>query len=182
MGLRTYGAAVLSAAVGLGLLGAPQREKALWPAAVSSEAVRELEGSVANHARDPEARQVLAELARAYTDASQPGLAVVLVERSSPEVRADVRVLHLYARALLDEGRSEEALLAERAVLADCGPLAEGLRAPEGCDPFLLASATRRVEILRELVSRGVEDAQAHPEETRVAYQNATREARVTVQ
>ena len=47
---------------------------------------------------------------------------------------------------------------------------------------MILASATRRVGILRELVSRGVEDAQAHPEETLVAYQNATREARVMVQ
>jgi hypothetical protein len=60
--------------------------------------------------------------------------------------------------------------------------LAEGGRAPDGCDPVLLASAMRRADILRELVSMGVQDAQAHPEMSALAYQNATREARVVVQ
>jgi hypothetical protein len=40
----------------------------------------------------------------------------------------------------------------------------------------------RRADILRELVSLGVEDAEAHPEASLVAYQNATREARVAVE
>jgi hypothetical protein len=40
----------------------------------------------------------------------------------------------------------------------------------------------RRADILRQLVSLGVEDAEAHPEEALLAYQNATREARVMVQ
>jgi hypothetical protein len=40
----------------------------------------------------------------------------------------------------------------------------------------------RRTDILHELVALGVEDAQAHPEMSLVAYQNATREARVMVQ
>ena len=44
------------------------------------------------------------------------------------------------------------------------------------------STATRRADILRELVSLGVEDAQAHPEMSLVAYQNATREARIAVQ
>jgi hypothetical protein len=46
----------------------------------------------------------------------------------------------------------------------------------------LLAAAMRRTDILGQLVSLGVQDAQAHPEEAMVAYQNATREARVMVQ
>lgn len=178
MGLRTYGAVVLAAAVGVWASAGPQREKSVW-AGVSLDAVRALESTVARRERDPDAVRALAQT---YVDARQPGLAVVLVERSSPEVRDDVRVRHVYARALLDEGRSEEALAVESGVLAVCGPLAEGSLAPEGCDPTILASATRRVGILSELVSRGVEDAQAHPEETLVAYQNATREARVMVQ
>jgi hypothetical protein len=82
----------------------------------------------------------------------------------------------------VDEGRNDEALAVERAVVAQCRPLADGATAAVGCDPVLLASAMRRTDILRELVSLGVEDAQAHPETSLVAYQNATREARVMVQ
>ena len=52
--------------------------------------------------------------------------------------------------------------------------------APEGCgDATLLVLALRRVDILRELVAMGIEDAQANPEESLVAYENATREARL---
>lgn len=178
MGLRTYGAAVLSAVAALWLLAGPQADRPLWPG-MSSGSVGELEALAAANARDPDAVRTLAQ---AYLDAQQPGLAVVLVERSPREVRKDVRVRHAYARALLDEGRSDEALAAEKSVLAACGPLAEGHPASEGCDPVIFASATRRVSILSELVALGVEDAQAHPEETLVAYQNATREARVMVQ
>jgi hypothetical protein len=97
-------------------------------------------------------------------------------------VRDDVRVRHIFARALLDQGRSEDALGVERAVLAACRPLAEGQSAAAGCDRLLFASATRRVGILGELVSLGVQDVQAHPEEALIAYQNATHEARVVAQ
>jgi hypothetical protein len=178
MGLRTYGASVLSAVAAALCLAGPQRDRPLWPQA-SSHGVGALEAIAATNARDPGA---IRGLAQAYLDARQPGLAVVLIERSPAEARDDVRVRHTYARALLDEGRSEEALTAERSVLAACGPLSEGRPAPDGCDPVIFASAVRRVGILKELVARGVEDAQAHPEETLVAYQNATREARVMVQ
>jgi hypothetical protein len=128
-------------------------------------------------------------LAQAYLDAGLPGLAVVLIERASPRVRTDVRVRHVYARALVDDGRSEDALAEERAVLGECTPALSGFSAPaEGrpasgsCDPVLFVSAVRRAGILGELVSLGVQDAQAHPEEALLAYQNATREAHVTVQ
>jgi hypothetical protein len=40
----------------------------------------------------------------------------------------------------------------------------------------------RRTGILRELVAIGVEDSQARPAESLVAYQNATREAHVVVE
>jgi len=61
-------------------------------------------------------------------------------------------------------------------------PNAAALDHADACDAVLLASAMRRTDILRELVALGVEDAQAHPEMSLVAYQNATREARVMVQ
>jgi hypothetical protein len=169
--------AVVAAAAALWAMSGTQREKPVLAAA--PDAVRVLELRVAAHPADVEATR---SLAQAYLDARQPGLALVLVEGSAPSVRGDVRVQHVYARALVDEGRNEEALAVERVVVASCRPLAEGGPAPTGCDPVILASAMRRTDILRELVSLGVQDAQAHPEMSLVAYQNATREARVVMQ
>jgi hypothetical protein len=88
----------------------------------------------------------------------------------------------VYARALVDEGRNSEALAVEKGVVAQCRPVAEGSSAAPGCDSVIFASAMRRADILSELVSLGVQDSQAHPEASLVAYQNATREARVMVQ
>jgi|HubBroStandDraft_6_1064221.scaffolds.fasta_scaffold132186_2 hypothetical protein len=177
MGLRTYGAAVLAVVAALLLMAGPQREKALL-ATRALEPIRALEAKAASGPDDAEAARALAQ---AYVDARQPGLAVALVGVAPLAVRGDLRVRHVYARALMDQGRSEEALAAEAGVLAACRPLVEG-RSIAGCDALLLASALRRTDVLRALVSLGVEDAQAHPEETLVAYQNATREARVMVQ
>jgi hypothetical protein len=177
MGLRTYGAAVLAVVAALLLMAGPQREKALL-ATRALEPIRALEAKAASGPGDAEAARALAQ---AYVDARQPGLAVALVGVAPLAVREDLRVRHVYARALMDQGRSEEALAAEAGVLAACRPLVEG-RSIAGCDALLLASALRRTDVLRALVALGVEDAQAHPEETLLAYQNATREARVMVQ
>jgi len=178
MGLRAYGVAVLVAAAGLWAMSGTQREKPVLVEA-QPDAVRVLEF---NAAVQPDSVEATRALAQAYLDARQPGLAIVLVEGSRRTVRDDVRVEHVYARALVDGGRNEEALGIEARVVATCRPIAEGAPAPVGCDSLLLASAMRRTDILSELVSLGVEDAQAHPEMSLVAYQNATREARVVVQ
>jgi hypothetical protein len=178
MGVRTFAAAVLSVMAAAWVTGSPEHEKPLW-AATPADAIRQLESAAASNRDDAALTRALAQ---AYVDGRQPGLAVGLVERSSSAVRDDVRVRHVFARALIDQGRSEVALRVERAVLARCGPLAEGHPAPAGCDALLLASAARRVGILDELVTLGVEDAEAHPDEALIAYQNATREARVVAQ
>ncbi len=176
MGLRAYGVAVLLAAAGLWAMSGTQREK---PLLAAPDAVRVLELTAAMQPDNVEATRVLAQ---AYLDARQPGLAIVLVEGSRRTVHDDVRIQHVYARALVDGGRNEEALAIETGVVAACHSVADGASAPAGCDAVLLASAMRRTDILRELVALGVEDAQAHPEMSLVAYQNATREARVMVQ
>jgi hypothetical protein len=182
MGLRAVGVAVLAAAASLWLMSGTQKEKPLL-AATEPEAVRALEAAAVAHPADPEANRALAQ---AYLDARQPGLAIVLVESSAPSVHHDVRVRHVYARALVDAGRNDEALAVEKGVLTTCEAQFEGGfeggSAPLGCDTLLLASAMRRTAILGQLVALGVEDAQAHPEASLVAYQNATREARVVVQ
>jgi len=178
MGLRTYGVGVLTAAAALWAMSGIQHEKPVL-ASTQPEAVRVLEASAAAH---PESVESARALAQAYLDARQPGLAMVLVEGGARTVRDDVRIRHVYARALVDEGRNEEALAVETGVVAACRPVAEGAPFAAGCDPVLLASAIRRTDILSELVALGVEDAQAHPEMSLVAYQNATREARVMIQ
>jgi hypothetical protein len=170
--------AVLSAVAALWLLSGTQQEKPLL-AAAAPEVVRALEARVAGHPEDAAAMRALAQ---AYLDAHQPGLAVALVDGAPASALGDVRLQHVYARALVDQGRNDEALAIEKRVVAACRPLVDGAVAPAGCDPVLFASALRRADILGELVSLGVQDAQAHPEETMVAYQNATREARVMVQ
>jgi hypothetical protein len=187
MKAQACGFGLLAATGILWAMGGTQHEKPVL-AATTSETVRALEVGAEMHPTDPEATRALAQ---AYLDARQPGMAVVLVEAARPEVRDRPRVEHVYARALVDAGRSDEALAVEERVVAACRPVVDGGSASErqmslsaaaaGCDPVLLASATRRADILRELVSLGVKDAEAHPEASLVAYQNATREARVMV-
>ncbi len=179
MGLRAYGVAVLAAAAVLWAMSGTQREKPVLASAAAPQSVEVLEANAATDPGDVEATRALAQ---AYLDAAQPGLALVLIEGARPAVRDDVRIQHVYARALVDEGRNGEALATEKRVVSACRPVADGARGAPGCDAFLLASAVRRTEILQELVSLGVQDAQAHPEITYVAYQNATREARVMLQ
>jgi hypothetical protein len=178
MGLRAYGVAVVSASAAFWLMSGTPREACV----VASDAqgtLRTLEASAASRPGDPVA---LRALAQAYLDVRQPGLAVVLLETAPAPARSDARLQHVYARALVDEGRSAEALAAEKHVIDACGAVVDGAASAAGCDPVLLASAMRRADILGELVSLGVQDAQAHPEEAMIAYQNATREARVMVQ
>ena len=178
MELRAYAVAVLAAGAILWAMSGTQKEKPVVSAAEPA-GLRTLEMQAALHRADPDAQRALAQ---AYLDARQPGLAIVLVESAAPPVRTDVRVQHVYARALVDAGRNDEALTAENRVVAACGPALEGRPVAPGCDTVLLASALRRRDILGQLVALGVEDAQAHPEVSLVAYQNATREARVALQ
>jgi cytochrome c-type biogenesis protein CcmH/NrfG len=164
MSLRAWNVVVLAAALGLWLASGTQREKPVLTQA-KSDTVRVLETQVAAH--PTEAKGVLA-LAQAYLDAQSPGLAVAVIEASPADVRADARVDHLYARSLVAQGRNQDALAAERRVLTKC--------ATDTCDAYLIASATRRADILQQLVNLGVEDSQAQPEASRVAYYNATRQ------
>ncbi len=180
MGLRAFGIAVASALALLWATSGTQRERAVLSdgPGVAAERVRACEASAAARQDDPEAIRALAQ---AYLDALQPGLALGVLEAAPAILRGDPRTRHLYARALLDQGRNDDALAAEASVVASCMPVADGSpsKSGPGCDGVLLASALRRAAILKELVALGVEDTRAQPEESFVAYQNATREARV---
>jgi hypothetical protein len=138
--------------------------------AQQTEAVRMLESDVAAHPEDAHARR---DLAQAYLDARSPGLALRLIESSPASVRHAAIIDHVYARALIDEGRSADALAAEQRVLSICESDDEVAPSTQrDCETWLLVSATRRADILKELVALGVEDANAHPEASAVAYAN----------
>jgi hypothetical protein len=171
---------VLVAAFALWAAGGTQRERAvLAPAGEAGDphAIQQLEARVAGTGgalgADDEANA--RALAQAYLDARAPGLAIALLERLPGDLRARPKMEHVYARALLDEGRAADALGVEREVLRTCTSI-DGV-----CDAWLVASARRRADILEELVAQGVEDARAEPEASAVAYHNATREARLAV-
>lgn len=173
MGLKAWNVAVLVGIGAIWLCGTTQREKPVTGDLHSSR-VATSEEAAAQSPNDP---LKVRELAQAYLDARQPGMALATIERAPAAVRADPNVEHLYARALLDQGRSADALAAEKRVLDRCADPARAMP----CSSFLVASATRRAEILEQLVQLGIEDANAHPEASSIAYHNATRQVGISV-
>lgn len=174
MGVKGWNVAVLVAIGAIWFCGTTQREKPVMGER-STGKVGLLESKTAMAPTDP---VTLRELAQAYLDARQPGMAVGVIERALPAVRSEPQVEHLYARALLDQGRSNDALAAERRVLAQCADPTTGTAS---CSTWLVASATRRSEIIEQLVQLGVEDTNAQPEASSVAYHNATRSVSLSV-
>lgn len=179
MGLKGWNIAVLVAIGAIWFAGTTQREKSVVSDA-HKDRVAQLESVAAAHPGDA---NHLKELAQGYLDARAPGMALAVIERAPEPLRTDPSVDHLYARALLEQGRSADALAAERRVLARC---TDPGRANPGaietlCSTYLIASATRRADILEQLVQLGVEDANAHPEASSLAYHNATRQVTLSV-
>lgn len=169
MGLRALNTVLLALAFCLLVASGTQRERSVL-AEGHEESVHRLEVAwLAHHDANS-----LRDLAQGYLDAGAPGLALAAIDGATTDVKRDVRVQHTYARALLDAGRASDALVAEEGVLKACET--------ETCDTWLIASATRRADILRELEKLGVDDAQAYPESASVAYHAATRQARLSVQ
>jgi hypothetical protein len=169
MGLKGWNVAVLLAIGAIWFAGSTQREKRVV-GETQTDRVALLEEQVAANPGDA---AKVRELAQAYLDVRAPGMAQTAIEYAPEAVRSDPTVDHLYARVLLDQGRSADALAAERRVLARCADPA--VEVPP-CSTYLIASATRRSEILEQLVTLGVEDANAHPEASSLAYHNATRQ------
>lgn len=172
MGIKGWNIAVLAAIAVLWSASSTQREKRVV-ASGHTDRVALLEEEAAAHPDDVTALQ---QLVQAYLDARAPGMALAVVEHAPERVRTEPVVLHLYARALLDEGRTADALKMERHVLARC----DADHTPT-CSTWLIASATRRADILEQLVQLGIEDATAHPEASQLAYSNATRQVRLSL-
>src|SRR5262245_15102193 len=129
MGMRAWNWGVLVAVSGLWLASGTQHEKPVLPAEHPAPIARmESVAAVAPH----DAEKVM-QRAQAYLDARSPGLALGVIEHAPDTVRAQPRVDHLLARALIDQGRASDALVVERRVLDGC--------ATDGCSAWLVASA-----------------------------------------
>ncbi len=114
MELRAFGIAVASVVALFWAASGTQRERALLTGATGAtgsaasgpDVVRDREAAVAARPDDPAATRALAQ---AYLDAQQPGLALALLEAAPESLRngaSDARSRHVYARALLDQGRN----------------------------------------------------------------------------
>ena len=173
--MRVLNGLVLMAAGAVWMASGSEHEHAVLSplgGAADPVAIESLESQVAASPNDD---AKLRTLAQAYMDARAPGLALAIIQRAPAPLQGNAKVEHLYARALIDEGRAQDALTVERGVLRTC-TTADGM-----CDSWLIASARRRADILEELVGLGVEDARAEPEVSAVVYHNATREVRLAV-
>jgi hypothetical protein len=113
------------------------------------------------------------DLASAYLDRGQPGLAFAVLDRAPEAVRAEPDAGHLAARALVALGHSEQALDEARRASAACGDPARP------CPPWLAAKAARHLAFLEELVAAGVEDPARAPEATRAAFERSNRAVRL---
>lgn len=127
-----------------------------------------LEAEVA-HA--PTAHRVI-ELAGAYLDTSQPGLAAAVIERAPREVRARPEVAQTYARALYGRALPRQALAVARQARDACADDAT-------CPPWVLAKTARHAAFLSEVVSAGIEDPSEDPVATMAAYTRSSRELRL---
>ena len=202
--LGTLGIGVASAVAVLWATSGTQRERPLLTGE-APELVRACEAAAAARPDDP---ATVRALAQAYLDAQQSGLALALLEAAPPldagrrahpapsspraarpgpkrrraggrDARGGVVYAHRERAAVTGVGSRRSAGEGSGGAMAPAA--AAGSRgATDGCDAVLLASAVRRARSCEELVALGVEDTRAHPEESFVAYQNATREARVS--
>jgi hypothetical protein len=162
--LRVLSLSVFVSVGVLWLASGTQKERPVVVLTPQTERVRSLETEMALAPSEV----TLRTLAQAYLDIRVPGLAVSLIEDAPESLRSEPLTLHLYARALVDQGHNGKALVIERGVLDLC--------AARPCDAWLVASATRRASILEELVAQGIDDARAFPEASRRAYRSATRQ------
>src|SRR5262245_45860498 len=128
MGLRWWNVGVLVSLFALWMATGTQREKPVI-AEGHDPSVRMAEDKVACGPSDPDK---VRELAQSYLDAHAPGLAMHAILTAEPAVQNDIAVQHVYARALVEQGRAADALAVEQKVVDRC--------ANAGCPNWLHAS------------------------------------------
>jgi hypothetical protein len=118
----------------------------------------------------------IAELATAYLDQNQPGLATAAIERAPSEIRRQPAVAQLHARALFQRGRAREALAVAKDAHDACVSAAAGERR---CPSWLAAKTAGQLAFFKEVVAAGIEDPYADPSGTKAAYERSAREIRL---
>lgn len=113
-----------------------------------------------------------ADLASAYLDREQPGLATAVIEKASSQVRARPEVAQLYARALFHRGRARAALAVARDASETCAD-------SSSCAPWVAAKTARQVAFLEQVVAAGIDDPAADPDGTRAAFERSNHEVRL---
>jgi hypothetical protein len=121
----------------------------------------------------------VAELAAAYLDRDQPGLASAVIERAPARVRNEPRVATLEARALYGRGQAREALAVARSVQESLGKVCGESSASDACPTWLVAKSTHQLAFLEEVVAAGIDDPYSDPDATRAAYERSTRAVRL---
>ena len=121
-------------------------------------------------AMNPGDASAAVQLMRHYVEQGEAGMALSVADRT-PSAADRPAGRDLVARALFSSGRASDALTMTRRVIQECE------HSP--CDATLLARATRREELLTELVDVGVEDADKAPELVQMTYRRTTRTIRV---
>ncbi len=111
------------------------------------------------------------QLAGAYLDRNEPGLATAVLEGAAPAVRREPGVAWVEVRALYARGRASEALAVLRTVERSCED--------DGCPTWLRAKASRQSAFLEALQHAGVEDPAAQPELAQAALERSRRQGRV---
>ena len=112
--MRVLNGLVLMAAGAVWMASGSEHEHAVLSplgGAADPVAIESLESQVAASPNDD---AKLRTLAQAYMDARAPGLALAIIQRAPAPLQGNAKVEHLYARALIDEGRAQDALTVER--------------------------------------------------------------------
>jgi hypothetical protein len=112
-----------------------------------------------------------ARLVGAYLDRGEPGLAMAALDHARPEVRVVAALATLEARTLFARGRARQALAAAERASQAC--------ADDGCAAWVLASATRQVAFLEQVVADGIEDPTTAPDRVQAAYERSARTVRL---
>ena len=137
----------------------------------STTAPAVMERLEARAAVSPDARAT-AELASAYLDRGEAGLATAVIERAPVEVRGRPEVGQLYARALFHRGRARAALAVARDASETCADSG-------ACAPWVAAKTARQVAFFEQVVAAGIDDPQTDPDATRAAYERSAHEVRL---
>ena len=131
-----------------------------------------LEQAAALNPGDP---QAVRPLVQSYLDQDAPGLAVAVLERAPRAAFASPSLGEIAASAYLSVGRSEDALVLTRHLLAQCD------RDTAPCEASFVLRNARREQVLTAIVDMGIKDPMQNPEAVALAYQRTVRQVRVAM-